>query len=44
MLTNERHAIILKTLKEKQTITIQELIEATSVSESTIRRPSMDPL
>ncbi|QHE51569.1 DeoR/GlpR family DNA-binding transcription regulator [Pontibacillus sp. HMF3514] len=38
MLTPERHQIILNVLNEKQTVKIQELVEATSSSESTIRR------
>ncbi|WP_099156584.1 DeoR/GlpR family DNA-binding transcription regulator [Virgibacillus ndiopensis] len=38
MLTTERHEIILQLLKEKQTITLQDIIETTSASESTIRR------
>lgn len=38
MLTNERQQIILNLLAEKQTIKIQEIIEATHASESTIRR------
>ncbi|WP_430788867.1 DeoR/GlpR family DNA-binding transcription regulator [Virgibacillus flavescens] len=38
MLTNERYDIILHVLNDKQTITIQDIIEATSASESTIRR------
>ena len=42
MLTNERHAIILSLLAEKQTVKIQELVEATSTSESTIRRDLND--
>ncbi|KGX85629.1 DeoR/GlpR family DNA-binding transcription regulator [Pontibacillus marinus] len=38
MLTPERHQIILNILNEKHTVKIQELVEATSSSESTIRR------
>lgn len=38
MLTNERQQLILNLLKEKKTIKIQEVVEATSASESTIRR------
>lgn len=38
MLTTERHQLILALLKEKQSIKIQELVELTSASESTIRR------
>ncbi|MBP1968494.1 DeoR family fructose operon transcriptional repressor [Virgibacillus natechei] len=38
MLTTERHAIIIDLLKQKQTITIQEITEITAASESTIRR------
>ncbi|MBS4208472.1 DeoR/GlpR family DNA-binding transcription regulator [Bacillus sp. FJAT-50079] len=38
MLTPERHAIILQILKEKGTVKIQELVERTQSSESTIRR------
>ncbi|SDM41204.1 transcriptional regulator, DeoR family [Psychrobacillus sp. OK028] len=38
MLTNERHAYILKKLEKKQTVKIQELVDETSASESTIRR------
>lgn len=42
MLTNERHAIILKLLDDKQTITTQDIIETTAASESTIRRDLTD--
>lgn len=42
MLTNERHAIILKLLDEKQTLTTQDIMEATAASESTIRRDLTD--
>lgn len=38
MLTTERHNLILSMLTQKQTIKIQEIVEATSASESTIRR------
>lgn len=38
MLTNERQQIILNLLEEKQTIRIQEVIDVTNASESTIRR------
>ncbi|MGM0897997.1 MAG: DeoR/GlpR family DNA-binding transcription regulator [Bacillota bacterium] len=38
MLTTERHKLILTLLKEKQSIKIQELVELTAASESTIRR------
>lgn len=38
MLTPERHQLILQRLKEKNVIKIQELIELTNTSESTIRR------
>jgi len=38
MLTNERQEIIMNLLAEKQTIKMQEIIEATQASESTIRR------
>lgn len=38
MLTTERHQLILNLLKEQQSIKIQELVELTSASESTIRR------
>jgi len=38
MLTQERHLIIENLLKEKQTITLKDITNATSVSESTIRR------
>lgn len=42
MLTNERHEMILDLLREKQTIKIQEIIELTNASESTIRRDLTD--
>lgn len=38
MLTEERQQIILDLLKEKEIVKIQELVEATNASESTIRR------
>ncbi len=38
MLTPERHRIILELLQEKELVKIQELVEATLSSESTIRR------
>ncbi|ANU28519.1 DeoR/GlpR family DNA-binding transcription regulator [Planococcus versutus] len=42
MLTNERHQYILQLLEEKQTVKIQELVEFTGASESTIRRDLTD--
>src|SRR5690625_4006920 len=42
MLTTERHDIITQLLKEKQTITLQDIIDATPASESTIRRDLTD--
>ncbi|MCM3112999.1 DeoR/GlpR family DNA-binding transcription regulator [Lederbergia lenta] len=38
MLTPERHLVILQKLKEKGTVKIQDLVESTLSSESTIRR------
>lgn len=38
MLTNERHEMILNLLAEKQTVKIQEFLDSTNASESTIRR------
>lgn len=38
MLTVERHKLILEKLKEAQVVTIQQLVELTKTSESTIRR------
>ncbi|WAA11970.1 DeoR/GlpR family DNA-binding transcription regulator [Fervidibacillus halotolerans] len=38
MLTVERHKLIIEKLKEKQVVTIQELVKLTNTSESTIRR------
>lgn len=42
MLTNERHQYILQLLNEKQTVKIQDLVESTAASESTIRRDLTD--
>ncbi|WP_046174147.1 DeoR/GlpR family DNA-binding transcription regulator [Domibacillus indicus] len=42
MLTEERHAMILNLLKEKEVVKIQELTGATGASESTIRRDLTD--
>ncbi|EGA90410.1 fructose repressor [Planococcus donghaensis MPA1U2] len=42
MLTNERHLFIMQLLEEKQTVKIQELVESTGASESTIRRDLVD--
>jgi len=42
MLTNERYELILNLLMEKKTVKIQELVDATSASESTIRRDLND--
>ena len=42
MLTNERYELILNLLAEKKTVKIQELVDATSASESTIRRDLND--
>ena len=42
MLTEKRHEIILKLLSEQQTITIKDIIDATAVSETTIRRDLTD--
>ncbi|ANU23258.1 DeoR/GlpR family DNA-binding transcription regulator [Planococcus donghaensis] len=42
MLTNERHLFIMQLLDEKQTVKIQELVESTGASESTIRRDLVD--
>lgn len=42
MLTTERHSVILRLLEEKQTITTQDITEATASSESTIRRDLTD--
>ena len=42
MLTNERQQVILNLLAEKQTIKIQEVVEITNASESTIRRDLTD--
>ncbi|TYR80790.1 DeoR/GlpR transcriptional regulator [Priestia megaterium] len=38
MLTPERHQLMLKLLKEKEVVKVQEFIEVTGASESTIRR------
>lgn len=38
MLTSERHSIILQLLKEKNIVKIQDLVDITDTSESTIRR------
>lgn len=38
MLTNERHEFILNLLQQKQTIKIQDIVDMTEASESTIRR------
>ncbi len=38
MLTNERHDYILQLLEEKRTVKLQELVEKTDSSESTLRR------
>lgn len=38
MLTNERHNYILKLLEEKRTVKLQDLVEKTDASESTLRR------
>lgn len=38
MLTTKRHAIIIETLNENESVTIQELVTIMDVSESTIRR------
>jgi DeoR family fructose operon transcriptional repressor len=38
LLTPERHRIILDVLKDKQSVKIQELVDLTNSSESTIRR------
>jgi DeoR family fructose operon transcriptional repressor len=42
MLTNERYELILYLLEKKKTVKIQELVDATSASESTIRRDLND--
>ncbi|MFD2210635.1 DeoR/GlpR family DNA-binding transcription regulator [Virgibacillus halophilus] len=42
MLTEERYNLILHTLKEKETISIQHIISKTGASESTIRRDLND--
>ncbi|MBG9797188.1 DeoR/GlpR family DNA-binding transcription regulator [Brevibacillus laterosporus] len=38
MLTPERHQLILALLKEKEVVTVHELVDTTNASESTIRR------
>lgn len=38
MLTEERHRLILELLAQKEIVKLQELVEATGSSESTIRR------
>lgn len=38
MLTNERHDFILRLIEEKRTVKLQELVELTDASESTLRR------
>lgn len=38
MLTNERHEFILSLIEEKRTVKLQELVEKTDASESTLRR------
>jgi DeoR family transcriptional regulator, fructose operon transcriptional repressor len=38
LLISERHQLILKLLKEKENVKIQELVELTNTSESTLRR------
>lgn len=38
MLTVERHRMIVELLKKKDIVSIQELVDATNTSESTIRR------
>jgi DeoR family transcriptional regulator, fructose operon transcriptional repressor len=38
MLTPERHQLILQIIKEKPIVKIQELVDLTEASESTIRR------
>ena len=38
LLEHERHQIIIDLLKEKNTVKLQELVELTKTSESTIRR------
>ena len=38
LLTNERHDFILKLIEEKRTVKLQELVEKTDASESTLRR------
>lgn len=38
MLTPERHQLILSLLKEKETVHLNELVELTGASDSTVRR------
>ena len=38
LLTNERHDFILRLIEEKRTVKLQELVELTDASESTLRR------
>ncbi|MFD1030599.1 DeoR/GlpR family DNA-binding transcription regulator [Metaplanococcus flavidus] len=38
MLTNERHDFILKLIEKKRTVKLQELVDRTDASESTLRR------
>ena len=38
MLSEERFEVILKLLEEKNTVTVNELVEKLNTSESTIRR------
>ena len=38
MLTKERHDIIVKTVNEKNTVTVAQLVEILGVSEATVRR------
>ncbi len=38
MLISERHQLILNLIKEKENVTVQELVELTNSSESTLRR------
>lgn len=38
MLTPERHQLILQLVKEKKVVKLQQLVEETKSSESTIRR------
>ena len=38
MLTKERHDIIVKTVNDKNTVTVAQLVELLGVSEATVRR------